>query len=73
MLEEALKIFKKAPLFNIEETAMVGDRIYDVKGAAFFGMDCIGAGYGFAPEGELEAAGAVCVIKKPQELLSFIN
>ena len=35
---------------------MVGDRKYDIEGAKANGIDSIGAGYGYGPEGELEAA-----------------
>jgi phosphoglycolate phosphatase len=41
---------------------MVGDRAQDVAGAAANGLDCIGVGWGFAPDGELHEAGAVEVV-----------
>jgi phosphoglycolate phosphatase len=41
---------------------MVGDRAQDVAGAAANGLDCIGVGWGFAPDGELQAAGAVEIV-----------
>ncbi len=41
---------------------MVGDRAQDVAGAAANGLDCIGVGWGFAPDGELHAAGAVEIV-----------
>lgn len=37
---------------------MVGDRRYDIEAANDHAMASIGAGWGFAPPGELEAAGA---------------
>jgi phosphoglycolate phosphatase len=33
-----------------------------VAGALANGLDCIGVSWGFAPDGELEAAGAVAVV-----------
>ena len=36
---------------------MVGDRAQDVAGAAANGLDCIGVGWGFAPDGELHDGG----------------
>ena len=36
---------------------MVGDRKYDIEGAAAAGVDCIGARWGYAQEGELESYG----------------
>lgn len=50
------------------ETVMVGDRKYDVAGAKANGLLCVGAGYGFAEAGELEAAGADIVAKTVEEL-----
>ncbi len=41
---------------------MVGDRAQDVAGAAANGLDCIGVGWGFAPDGELDEAGAVEIV-----------
>lgn len=52
---------------------MVGDRKYDVEGARACGMDCVGVEFfGYAPPGELEAAGAVAVVSTVAELESFI-
>ncbi len=52
---------------------MVGDRKYDVEGARACGMDCAGVEFfGYAPPGELEAAGAAAVVKTVEELESFI-
>ena len=50
------------------ETVMVGDRKYDVAGAKANGLLCVGAGYGFAEAGELEAAGADIVAKTVEDL-----
>jgi phosphoglycolate phosphatase len=36
-------------------------------------LDCIGVSWGFAPDGELEAAGAVAVVKTALELRSRIE
>ncbi|MET3950101.1 HAD hydrolase-like protein [Arthrobacter sp. UYEF36] len=44
------------------DAVMVGDRAQDVAGAAANGIDCIGVGWGFAPDGELDAAGAVEIV-----------
>jgi dTMP kinase len=47
---------------------MVGDRIYDVEGAKANGIEMICAGYGYAPEGELEASGATIIAETTEEL-----
>ena len=59
-----------------EDTAqvlMVGDRKFDVLGAEACGVDCAGVEFfGYAPEGELQEAGAVTVAATPEELEAFI-
>lgn len=47
---------------------MVGDRFYDVKGAAKFGIPTIGVLYGYGDEKELTDAGAYAVAKTPEEV-----
>lgn len=47
---------------DTRQAVMVGDRAQDVAGAAANGIDCIGVGWGFAPDGELDAAGAVEIV-----------
>ena len=52
---------------------MVGDRKYDVLGAAECGIDCAGVQFfGYAAPGELAEAGAVAVVDTPEELERFI-
>lgn len=41
-----------------EKALMVGDREYDVQGAARNGLDCLGVLYGYGSRAELENAGA---------------
>ena len=47
---------------------MVGDREHDVLGARAFGIDTVGAGWGYGAPGELAAAGARVVCSAPREL-----
>ena len=47
---------------------MVGDREHDVLGARAFGIETVGAGWGYGAPGELEAAGARHVCGTPAEL-----
>jgi phosphoglycolate phosphatase len=51
-----------------EQPVLVGDRAQDVRGARVHGLPCIGAGWGPAPPGELEAAGAAVVVDTPAEV-----
>ena len=58
---------------DASQVLMVGDRKFDVLGAATCGVDCAGVEFfGYAPEGELEEAGAVAVVSTPEELEKFI-
>ncbi|WP_309074432.1 HAD hydrolase-like protein [Paenarthrobacter sp.] len=56
-----------------QPAVMVGDRHQDVAGALANGLDCIGVGWGFAPAGELEEAGAVAVVNTALELRTKIE
>ena len=54
---------------ELPETVMVGDRKFDVEGAAACGLSCIGVEFfDFALPGELEQAGALAVCKTAGEL-----
>lgn len=53
---------------NHEEIIMIGDRKYDVMGAKKFGIETIGVSYGFAEDGELQAAGAKIVVDTVEQL-----
>lgn len=55
------------------QALMVGDRKFDVQGARACGVDCAGVEFfGYAPPGELREAGAVTVVKTPEELEEYI-
>ena len=56
-----------------QHAVMVGDRAQDVAGALANGLDCIGVSWGFAPDGELEAAGAVAVVHDTAGLRSKVE
>ena len=52
---------------------MVGDRRFDVEGAAGCGIDCVGVEFfGYAAPGELARAGAAAVVQTAAELRTFI-
>jgi phosphoglycolate phosphatase len=55
-------------LGDSSSVVMVGDRLHDVVGARTHGIDCLGAGWGYAAPGELEEAGAVAVFGQVGEL-----
>lgn len=56
-----------------QHAIMVGDRAQDVAGAFANGIDCIGVSWGFAPDDELEEAGAVAVVHDTLSLRSKIE
>ena len=51
---------------------MIGDRKYDVFGAAASGIPCLGVGFGYAEPGELEAAGAIAVVDTVADLERYL-
>ncbi len=58
---------------STQHAVMVGDRAQDVAGAIANGLDCIGVGWGFAPDGELEEAGAVTVVDTAAGMVAAIG
>jgi phosphoglycolate phosphatase len=57
---------------NGRDPVLVGDRAQDVLGAAAHGLPCIGAGWGPAEDGELEAAGAAAIAATPADVLAAL-
>jgi phosphoglycolate phosphatase len=51
-----------------EQCVMIGDRHYDVEGAASHGIRCIGVSWGYGHGTELVDAGAAAVVHSPAEL-----
>ena len=51
---------------------LVGDRSHDVLGAAAHRLPCIGAGWGPAPDGELETAGAAAIAATPAGVVDLL-
>jgi phosphoglycolate phosphatase len=58
---------------DTQHAVMVGDRAQDVSGAIANGLDCIGVAWGFAPDGELEEAGAVAIVETAEGLAELIG
>lgn len=51
---------------------MVGDRRFDVEGAAVHGVATVGVRWGAAPPGELEEAGVAAVVDTPADLVALL-
>ena len=58
VITRAMEALGAAP----ESTVLIGDTKYDVAGAHRVGIPCICVGYGYAADGELEAAGADAIV-----------
>ncbi|WP_309081982.1 HAD hydrolase-like protein [Zhihengliuella sp.] len=52
---------------------MVGDRYFDVEGAHAHALPCIGVEWGYAPEGELAAAGADAIASDAEALRTALG
>ncbi len=61
-------LLREHPQLGRDNTVMIGDRVYDVEGAALCGLDCIGVAYGFGGRGELEIAGAKYIVESVDAL-----
>ncbi len=56
-----------------DHALMIGDRLYDVEGAAEFGIPTLGVLWGFGSREELTSAGAVGCVETPAEMVEFIK
>ena len=56
-----------------EETLMVGDRRFDIEAAKKAGVASLGVRYGFAEPGELEAAGADCIVDNVEDVVKLLT
>ncbi|CAB4885023.1 unannotated protein [freshwater metagenome] len=52
---------------------MVGDRHHDIEGSAEHGLDCVGVTWGYAVDGELQAAGARWIVDEPHEIVTVVR
>ncbi len=57
----------------VEDTVMVGDRMFDIEGAHELGMSAIGVSYGYGSEKELNRAGAEAVAASAKEVVAIIR
>lgn len=75
VVAEALRLMLPAS-FDVQEkkerVAMVGDRKFDIEGAKAFGLTSVGVSFGYASEGELEAAGADYIVDTVSELKEML-
>lgn len=57
-IRRTLRTAEGRPALETSGTVMVGDRCYDVTGAAEFGIPAVGVLFGYGTKAELEEAGA---------------
>lgn len=76
VVEEALRQMLPSGMTSDEKkakVAMVGDRRFDIEGAKEHGITAVGVSFGYAPEGELERAGADFIVDTVSALLEVLN
>ena len=78
VMREALGKLFSIPEEEVEkglaaDVLMVGDRKFDVLGAKAFSIDSAAVSYGYAPDGELEEAGADYITDNLEELWTIIT
>ncbi len=71
--EDVINIVLEETGFKPEDVLMVGDRMYDLTGAAEFGMDAVGVLYGFGSREELSAYNSIALIENICELIKILE
>lgn len=66
-------LFEVLPTKDKAKMLMVGDTIFDVKGAGAVNIDCIGVSYGYGDKNEMLESGAIAVVDTAMELLKHIH
>lgn len=69
IIRSAMEQLHAAP----EETILIGDTKYDILGAHEAGVKAVGVRYGYAAEGELEAAGADYILDTIEDVREFLR
>lgn len=75
VVEEALRQMVPSGMLSAEKkasVAMVGDRRFDIEGAKEHGITSVGVSFGYAPEGELEQAGADYIVDTVEALTELL-
>ncbi len=71
--EEVIRyILEKHEIADLDDVLMVGDRKFDVIGAAACGLKCMGVLYGFGDREELEQAGAAYIAETVEDMAQMI-
>lgn len=62
-----------AQIGGAEDAVMVGDTIYDVKGAAVHAIPTVGVAWGYGDVRQMLEAGASAIVQTPQELVALLT
>ena len=71
--EDVINIVLKETGFTPQDVLMVGDRMFDLTGAAEFGMDAVGVLYGFGSREELSAYNSIALIDNICERIKILE
>ena len=71
--EDVIYYVPKETGFAPVPVLMVGDRMFDLEGAAEFGMDAVGVLYGFGSREELEKCKNIAIIENISELINILE
>lgn len=71
--EDVIDIVLRETGFAPKDVLMVGDRMFDLQGAAEFGMDAVGVLYGFGSREELSACDNIALIDNICDLLKILD
>lgn len=69
VIKEAMKVLGG----NTENTLMVGDRLFDIKGAHEAGIPCCAVLFGFGSREEFEEYKAEYIIEKPEDIFDILK
>ena len=70
VLEE---VFSRNNNLKKEDSLLIGDTVYDILGAKYIGIPCIGVSYGFGKVEEMKKAGATTIIDNIPELVDLLK
>jgi phosphoglycolate phosphatase len=71
--EDVINLVLEDTAFRAEEVLMVGDRMFDLQGAAEFGMDAVGVLYGFGSREELSEYSNIALIDNICDLIKILD
>ena len=71
--KEEVIAYLKTKAGDVAQPVMVGDTIYDIKGAAIHGIPGIGVSWGYGSVEKMVEAGAIAIADSPEELYELLQ